>query len=272
MPFHLTAFQSPVGDHNNLAIPGALAVATEISQYLAIDVQRIGTPAPALNTGWEIELESARPALAQLQAHFEKIYSQGGISIAAISRCAASIATLPVIARHRPDACIVWFDAHADLNTPKSTTSGYLGGLALSAPLGLWDSGFGAGLKMENVILVGQRDIDPFELDLMRSKAIRHIRPCARVGEEIREAVGGRPVYVHLDCDVLNPGIVPTEYVHDAGLSLDDLRHAADALAQSELVGLEISEFQYSWTTGGEAVSAQPLINSLRALLQKPKA
>ncbi|WP_275477567.1 arginase family protein [Aureimonas ureilytica] len=42
------------------------------------------------------------------------------------SRCAVSIATLPVVAKHHPDACVVWFDTHADLNTPESTTSGYL--------------------------------------------------------------------------------------------------------------------------------------------------
>jgi hypothetical protein len=33
-----------------------------------------------------------------------------------------------------PDAPVVWFDAHADLNTPESTSSRYLG-VALSGPL-----------------------------------------------------------------------------------------------------------------------------------------
>ncbi|WP_444847916.1 arginase family protein [Duganella caerulea] len=51
----------------------------------------------------------------------------------ASSRCAASLATLPVVARHRPDACVVWFDAHADLNTPSTTDSGYLGGMVAGA-------------------------------------------------------------------------------------------------------------------------------------------
>jgi arginase family enzyme len=53
--------------------------------------------------------------------------------------------TLPVMARYHPDALVVWFDAHGDLNTPESTTTDYLGGLALSGPVGMWESGLGSG-------------------------------------------------------------------------------------------------------------------------------
>ncbi|MGW3469909.1 arginase family protein [Saccharopolyspora sp. NPDC000995] len=35
-------------------------------------------------------------------------------------RCAVALAALPRIAAHRPDAAVVWFDAHTDINTPKS--------------------------------------------------------------------------------------------------------------------------------------------------------
>ena len=51
--------------------------------------------------------------------------------------------TLPVMARYHPDALVVWFDAHGDLNTPESTTTDYLGGLVLSGPVGMWESGPG---------------------------------------------------------------------------------------------------------------------------------
>ena len=58
---------------------------------------------------------------------------------------------------------MVWFDAHADLNTPSTTPTGYLGGLALSGPLGWWNSGLGAGLQPRNAVLVGVRDVDTHE-------------------------------------------------------------------------------------------------------------
>lgn len=261
------AFQGRAGDHNELAIPGARAVAARMGAVLGLEPACVGVPAPVLDAGWAVELEGARPALDALRARFERLYAGGGKVAAATSRCAASIATLPVIARQRPDACVVWFDAHADLNTPESSLTGYLGGLALSAPLGLWDSGLGAGLTATNVILVGQRDVDPFEADLMRRLSIRCIRPGPDLAGELAAAVDGRPVYVHLDCDVLVPGTVPTDYVHDGGLSLAELRQCAQRLARSEVVGLEVAEFQYAWVPGGPPVSAVPLVDALSPLL-----
>ncbi|WP_374674139.1 arginase family protein [Ideonella sp.] len=267
MPTELVLFQGRVGDRNDLALPGARALANALAAAHGLCARVIGAPEPALNQGWATELAAARPALQALHAHFERVCTRGARVVAATSRCAASIATLPVIARHHPRACVVWFDAHADLNTPDSTLSGYLGGLALAAPLGLWHSGFGAGLDTDRLVLVGQRDLDPFESDLIAQRRIVHLPPGPGLARELRDAVAGRPVYVHLDCDVLNPGIVPTDYVHDAGLSLEDLRQAAEALAASEVIGLEIAEFQNAWHPGGEPVSPAPLVDALRPLL-----
>lgn len=189
--------------------------------------------------------------------------------LSATSRCAVSLATLPVISALHEDVCIVWFDAHADLNTPVSTTSGYLGGLALSGPAGLWDSGLGAGTALEDIVLVGQRDLDPFEVDLIQSGKVCHFPPGAGLAEKLRQAIAGRPVYVHLDCDVLEPGIVPTDYVHPNGLDLEDLHSACEVLAEGEVVGLEIAEFQNSWGVDGSPVSPEPLIRSLLPILRK---
>jgi len=193
--------------------------------------------------------------------------ASGAVSVAATSRCAVSLATLPAVARHHPSACILWFDAHADLNTPKATTTGYLGGLALAAPSGLWDSGLGAGLELDQILLVGQRDLESFEQDLMTTHGIPHIEPGKDLVAELRTAIAGRPVYVHLDCDVLDPGIVPTDYVHEGGLSLDDLRACCEMIAAHEFVGIEIAEFQNAWEKNGEPVSPEPLLQALASLL-----
>ncbi|WP_316300809.1 arginase family protein, partial [Clavibacter michiganensis] len=107
----------------------------------------IGAPSPAISGGWEEELDAARPDLLRLSGHLDEVFREGAVPMTALSRCAVALATLPVVARHRPDAVVVWFDAHADLHTPRTTTTGYLGGLAFAGPLGLWDSGLGAGLR-----------------------------------------------------------------------------------------------------------------------------
>lgn len=262
-----TVFQGRAGDHNDLAMPGAKAIGEALERRTGIRPFVIGHPEPAMNTGWREELAAAMSALRAVQARFAEVMASGAISVAATSRCAVSLATLPAVAQQHPSVCIVWFDCHADLNTPEATTSGYLGGLALAAPAGLWDSGLGAGLRLDQIVLVGQRDLDPFEQDLIDRHRIALIRPGADLAANLRTAIAGRPVYVHFDCDVLNPGIVPTDYVTDGGMSLDDLRTCAAVIAAHQVIGLEIAEFQNSWTPGGEAVSPDPLLDALAPLM-----
>jgi arginase len=262
-----TVFQGRAGDHNDLAIPGARALGEGIARRTGIEPIVIGTPEPSLSAGWLEELKAAFPTLKQVQSRFEDVLTSGAVSIAATSRCAVSLATLPVVAKHHPSVCMVWFDAHADLNTPDVTTTGYLGGLAFAAPAGLWDSGLGAGLGLDQIVLVGQRDLDPFEQDLIDRHGIPLIKPGSDLTAQLRAAIAGRPVYVHLDCDVLNPGIVPTDYVHDDGLSLDDLRACCEVIAEHAFVGIEIAEFQNAWEPGGDPVSPDPLLDALGPLL-----
>lgn len=269
MTIELTVFQGNAGDHNPLAIPGAKAIAQWLGQRFDCDVTSIGTPSSALSTDWSADLKYALPNLKALQSHLEGVYSRGKRSIAATSRCAVSLATLPVIARHFPEACVVWFDAHADLNTPDSSLSGYLGGLALSGPLGLWNTGLGAGLRVENVVLVGQRDIDPFEATFISERRIPLVNAGADIADALTRAIAGRPVYVHIDCDVLSPGIVPTDYAHDGGLGLQELWNACVAMAENEVIGLEIAEFQLASTADGNPVSPAPLLEALHPVMEK---
>ena len=263
-----TVFQGRAGDHNDLAIPGAKAVGEELKRRTGISPAVIGHPEPALNVGWREELDLALPALKEMQFRLDEVLASGALAISATSRCAVSLATLPAVANHHPSACVVWFDSHGDLNPPAASTTGYLGGLALAGPLGLWDSGLGAGLNLGQVVLVGQRDLDPYEIELIERHHIPHIKPGADYAVELRAAIAGRPVYVHLDCDVLEPGIVPTDYKHEGGLSLDDLRICSETIAEHEFIGIEIAEFQNAWEIDGPPVSPSALLDALEPLLR----
>ncbi|MFU8141307.1 arginase family protein [Klebsiella variicola] len=269
MNITLTCFQGRAGDHNDLAIPGARAIAESLASILDMTPVSIGHPEPALNTDWRTELSLSMSTLKMMQDHFDEIYASGKKSLAATSRCAVSLSTIPVVVKHNPDACIVWFDSHADLNTPSSSETGYLGGLALSGPAGMWDSGLGNGLPFSSIILVGQRDLDPFEIRLIEESAVTYIAFGDDYLERLRQAINGRPVYMHLDCDVLEPGIVPTDYVHPEGMTLCDLEAACEVLAETEVVGLEIAEFQHTWNEGGLPVSPIPLLKALQPVIGK---
>lgn len=269
MTASLTVFQGRAADRNDLAIAGARSLGDELGRRLAATPVLVGRPEPALGARWDVELAAALPALRTLHDHFDRLYAAGLSSVAATSRCAVSLATLPPVVKHRPDACIVWFDAHGDLNTPASSTSGYLGGLVLSAAMGLWDSGLGSGLTPARLVLVGQRDLDPFEVDLIRTLGIAHVAAGPHLANDLSAAMAGRPAYVHIDCDVLDPGIVPTEYACEGGLGLDDLRAASEAIAAVDVVGLELAEFQDAWTRGAQPVSPRPLLDAVQPLLDR---
>jgi arginase family enzyme len=263
----LTVFQGRAGDHNDLAMQGSVLLGDELAGRLGLTARYIGQPEPALNTDWERELAAARPVLTEMQAAYERIFDAGAVPVTALSRCTVALATLPVVARHRQDACIVWFDAHADLNTPHNTATGYLGGMALSGAAGLWDTGLGGDLSTSNIVLGGIRDLDPPEQHLVDEGIVGAVLMGTELAGRLREAIAERPVYVHLDCDVLDPGIVPTDYRVPGGMSLEDLHMVAGMLAEHEIVGVEIAELEGAWTANDDPFSPSRMLDAMQPLL-----
>ena len=259
----VTHFAGRAGDHNDRAMAASPRLARALAEHFDVPPSVVGVPREALSTGWEIELNSAREDLSRMQELHAAILDDGAIPVTALSRCAVALATLPVVAARHPDAVVVWFDAHADVHTPETSRSGFLGGLALSGALGWWDSGLGAGLAPWNTVLAGARDIEPAEAAMIQASGVSVVPPGADFAERLRGVVDGRAVYVHIDCDVLDPGIVPTDYRVPDGLSLDDLHAAAAALAESPILGLQIGELE----TEHGAENLAPLLRALAPLL-----
>jgi arginase len=262
----LIVFIGPTGDHNDRGMAGASIMGEELGRRLDLTPTVIGTPQPATSDTWSTALPAALPGLRELQRSHHRIVECGDVPIAALPRCAASLATLPTIAQHHPEAVVVWFDAHADLNTPDNTTTGYLGGLVLSAALGWWDSGLGAGLHPNNVVLGGTRDLDAPEQALVDAGTIK-LAAGPTLQAMLDQHVGDRPVYFHLDCDVLEPGTVPTDYRVPHGLTLDDLAAVSRRLSQNHIVGIEIAEFEAAADPTDDTNYAQPLLDALAPLL-----
>ncbi|MEX5719034.1 arginase family protein [Geodermatophilus maliterrae] len=77
-------------------------------------------------------------------------------------------------------------------------------------------------------------------------------------------AIAGRPVHLHIDCDVHDPGLFTTDYVVPDGLTLDDLRACATAVAGSEVIGIEVAEFE-----GDGDATADDLVAMLDPILTR---
>jgi arginase len=254
---------------------GAVLLGEAISARTGFPAMRVGQSEPPLGRAWNRELAEARSGLHRLASSLDRLLDKGWRPITTMGRCACALATLPVLARHRPDALVVWFDAHGDVHTPRTTSSGYLGGMVITGAAGLWETGLGAGLRLADVILAGTRDIDQGERALLDEGSPRIVAPGARFAERLAEAIADRPVYVHIDCDVLEPGIVPTEYEVPGGLTLGDLGAACEAMARNEVVGLEVAEYESTWPDGrlgltrGLIDALDPLFGSMAHLSRR---
>ena len=185
-----------------------------------------------------------------------------------MARCATAIATIPQVLSRYPDAILLWFDAHGDLNTPETSGTGYLGGMPLAAVLGLWESGYGHGLNSGQLCLIGARDLDPAEERLIERHDILHLRDPSRIVQldRLKELIQGRPVYVHLDLDVLEPGLIETEYSVPGGLTVDEVQEILATVSwNGKFIGIEIAEFD-STEDGNISIAAQVIVQMLRGL------
>jgi arginase len=117
----------------------------------------------------------------------------------------------------------VWFDAHADFNTPESSPSGNVHGMPLAAALGLGSFADAAwanvpGLRAENVALVGLRSVDDRERAAINASDVTAYtmsdideRGVVAVVEEAIDvaARGADAIHASLDLDWLDPRRAP---------------------------------------------------------------
>jgi arginase len=124
---------------------------------------------------------------------------------------------------HGPTARIglVWFDAHGDFNTPRTTLTGMLGGMPVAVAAGLayprWRefSRQPAPLPTDRIVMVDVRNLDPAEEQLIRATEVVIAAPAAGFpGADLAAAVRDLAdrcdlIYLHVDSDVLDARYVP---------------------------------------------------------------
>ncbi|MBW7459219.1 arginase [Paenibacillus sepulcri] len=163
-----------------------------------------------------------------------------------------AIGSLAGLTGHYNNLGVIWFDAHGDLNTEETTPSGNLHGMALAVAIGksnfkLTDiPGAGSLIKKENIVIVGARDLDPGERELIRSEGITvfSMHEIDRMGIEtvVKKAIeiagnGTDGIHLSFDMDCLDPqeaaGVgtpVP------GGLNYREAHFALELLSESQRV------------------------------------
>jgi arginase len=169
-----------------------------------------------------------------------------------------SIGTVSAIDSRGGDVGVLWVDAHGDFNTPETSPSGNIHGMALAVLLGRGPSELtsignrGAKLKPEYTVMIGVRDLDPQErIDLRESgilvltmREIDEIGMAAAARQALDRVSRVSRFHVSLDMDSLDPAEAPGVGTPvPGGLSYREAHLLMEILADSGKVGsLDIVE------------------------------
>lgn len=257
----LIVSQGRIADRAPRMIEGAARTAAALQTRYDARPRVVGNPAAHAKDDWRVSLPQASETLTALQAAIRQSISVNPLTFMLSNTCSASLATLPVVAEAYPDIVVLWIDAHGDFNTPETTDSGYLGGMALSGPCGLWDSGFGAGLNPAQVVLLGARDIDKPERELLNAAGVRIILPPHVTPETVLDIIHNCPVWIHIDWDVLEPGYLPADYSVPDGLIPAQIRALFEAIPIEQIKGIELAEFNASLDPASNIKSLEVILD-----------
>lgn len=227
-------------DREGFRAEGAQAVAEAIAAGLGTAARLVGSPGEPRETTFDEDLAESRGCLLEAGGQLSDAFHDGRLPVLSAGSCSICLTTLPVLAQERPDAFVLWLDAHADFNSPGTTPSGFLGGMCLAGACGVWDTGFdGPELDPTRVVMSGVRDVDPGERELLDAHHVSLIDRPSRLAD----ALAGREVFVHLDVDVLDPTVMPgLAYPVPGGSSADGLASMlSDVAAAATVVGVEVT-------------------------------
>jgi arginase len=171
------------------------------------------------------------------------------------------LASIAAAARDR-SVGVIWIDTHADFNTHETTLSGNVHGMPLAAltgrgnarlvSIGGWRPPVPA-VDPRNVVIVGARDLDPGESDLLRQAGVTvysmsvidryGIRRVVEQAIEIASA-GTDGICASFDLDVMDPQVAPgVGTPSPGGLTIREGHLTMELLAASgTMVGLDVVE------------------------------
>jgi len=171
-----------------------------------------------------------------------------------------SIGTVPGIIKARPNTGIVWVDAHADINTPLTSSSGNMHGMPLGLLLGQYNevnnlpnfSWFQPCLKPSDIVYIGLRDLDAPEKMMIKKLGIKAYTMydidkigIGKVMEEVASYLKNKDsIHLSYDIDAIDPFFAPhTGTAVRGGLTFREGNFICESLyASGKLKSMELVE------------------------------
>jgi arginase len=162
-------------------------------------------------------------------------------------------------ANQQADIGLIWVDAHGDMNTPETTTSGNVHGMPLAALVGTEPNELATigrrvpKVRADRTVLIGVRNLDQLEKDQIRGSLI-HVFTMKEIDQHGIAAVMKRAIaiaskstlgiHVSFDLDVCDPAIAPGVGTPvKGGLDYREAHMVMEMVADSgRLMGLDLVE------------------------------
>lgn len=203
-------------------------------------------------------LQSTTDLNTQVRHGVEAAVGDGRFPILVSGNCNASLGAISALGVE--DTGVIWFDAHGDFNTPETSSSGFLDGMALAIATGRcypeeWQRmGNEQNVPDRNIMLAAIRELDNDEAALIHESdcvlsLAADLRPAsfddyfvARLRQLRTHATRA---FVHLDVDALDPEEAPgVEYKSPDGVSAGQMQRAIDAIGERfQIAGVTLADF-----------------------------
>lgn len=142
---------------------------------------------------------------------------------------AVSWGSIAGVLKHNSEVGVIYLDAHGDCNIAERSASHHIHGMHMAYLMGFGEDKYVGRytkniLPVENILYVGARSLDPYEIELINNHGISRI-PSGVINSDIvgaLEAISGfmsrfKQIHISLDIDVLDPSIAPGTGVPEEG-------------------------------------------------------
>jgi arginase len=199
----------------------------------------------------------------RLRARVERILDRGSLPLVVGGDHSIAVGTVAGLSswyhRRGEQIGLIWFDAHADMNTPETSLTGNVHGMPLAACVGFGPDELvmlGERAPMvapEHTVLIGIHDVDVKERDIVARSGVRAFTMSAidrlgmhRVMEEALAIVtrGTAGFHLSFDVDGCDPSFAPGVGTPvPGGVTLRESHLVMEHVAESGgLLGLEMTE------------------------------
>ncbi len=202
----------------------------EALEGLGIDVQDTGNiqvPPRPLNRKQSARLKNYDEVISaclKVRDFVGKSIADGYFPLVIGGDHSIAMGTTAALSLHYKKIGVIWIDAHGDFNTEETTVSGNIHGMSLAASCGRGTTslvgrmGVQTNVCENHCVLVGARDLDPLERELLKTSAVT-VFTMRDIDEQgmfnvMRQALkiacdGVDALHVSFDLDVMDPMEAP---------------------------------------------------------------